>query len=500
MSDALTADEVVTGEGPTVHDPEPHVFVILGATGDLYRRKLLPAVYGLIQQFDIAESSVLLGAATSEMSDDEFRVMSREALSAAGLAGEACDAWCNKFLHYQTIGREVDTYETLKARIEELEAERGLSGNRVFYLALPPVAFPGVIGLLGEVGLNQSAGWTRLVVEKPFGKDLESAKTLNSVVHQHFDESQVYRIDHYLGKQTVQNLLVFRFANALFESAWNRDRIDNVQITVAEDLGIGTRAGYYETSGAMRDMVQNHLTQVLTLVAMEPPARFDDVAIRNEKVKVLRSISPIEPDDVVRGRYSAGTIGDEAVPGYMDEPDVAPDSTTETFVALRAKVDNWRWQGVPFYLRTGKRLPKRLTQVTVTFREPPVAMFEDFEMGERRSNVLIITLQPDERFELFFDMKSPSDVPRLVRVPLDFVYTDKFGPMPGAYQTLLHDVMTGDQTLFVRSDEVEESWRLFGPVLDPGVAPDEYPAGTWGPERANRLPDPDLDEWTLSQF
>jgi len=325
------------------------------------------------------------------------------------------------------------------------------------------------------------------VIEKPFGRDLDSARDLNEIVHAYFAESQVYRIDHYLGKETVQNLLVFRFANALFENSWNRDRVKHIQITVAEDLGIGTRAGYYETAGALRDMVQNHLTQVFTLIAMEPPVSFEAQAIRDEKVKVLRSITKIDPDAVVFGRYTAGELDGEQVAGYHDEAGVTADSTTETFVALRLDVDNWRWQGVPFYLRTGKRLPRRLTQIVVTFREPPVYFFADSGSGQVHSNMLVITLQPDEGFQLFFDVKAPEDQLRLETRPFHFSYREAFGELPGAYETLIFDVLTGDQTLFVRGDEVEESWRLFTPLLGSHLELQPYEAGTWGPEASDRL-------------
>lgn len=463
---------------------EPHLFVIIGATGDLYRRKLLPALYEMITREGMGDRCRVLGVSGSQLDDETFRAQARQALRTAGFSGEDLTAWCDQSLHYQTVG---GGYEDLAERITALENEYGLSGNRAFYLALPPKVFPTAIDSLGKVGLNQSSGWTRLVIEKPFGRDLESARDLNAIVHRHFTEEQVYRIDHYLGKETVQNLLVFRFANSLFESSWNRDRVKSVQITVSEDLGVGTRAGYYEESGALRDMVQNHLTQVFTLIAMEPPVSFEAQAIRDEKVKVLRSVTKIDRDAVVLGRYTAGEIDGGEVPGYHEEEGVAPNSTTETFVALRLDVDNWRWQGIPFYLRTGKRLPRRLTQIVVTFREPPVCFFDHSGSCQVHSNVLVITLQPDEGFQLLFDVKAPEDPLRLETRPFHFSYRETFGELPGAYETLIFDVLTGDQTLFVRNDEVEESWRLHTPLLDTDLELHPYEAGTWGPEAADRL-------------
>ncbi len=295
-----------------------HLVVLFGATGDLYRRKLLPALRQLLTAYGLESQCSILGVATSDISEDEFRSISKESLAIAGMATSEDEEWCDRVLNYQMIGRDPSSYQELASRIEELDTSRNVGGNRIFYLALPPSAFGPVITSLGQVGLASSSGWTRLVIEKPFGHDLASAQELNEVVHAHFDETQIYRIDHYLGKQTVQNLLVLRFANAIFESSWNRDRVDNVQITVAEDLGIGTRAGYYEQAGAMRDMVQNHLTQVMALIAMEPPARFEAEAIRNEKVKVLRSMRIPKLEDVVYGQYDAGTVNGERVVGYLD--------------------------------------------------------------------------------------------------------------------------------------------------------------------------------------
>ena len=341
---------------------------------------------------------------------------------------------------------------------------------------------------MGESGLNKGFGWTRIVIEKPFGRDLESAKQLNQLAYKYFDEPQLYRIDHYLGKETVQNLLVFRFANPIFESLWNRDRIESVQITVAETLGVEDRAGYYESAGVLRDMIQNHLTQLLATVAMEVPTAFQPDPVRNEKKKVLDCIAPFGPGDAVFGQYAEGTIGGAQVGAYRQEPKVAPDSQTATFAAIRYEINNWRWHGVPFYLRTGKRLPRRTSEIVVRFRVPPVKLFETSDSAcALESNVLVITVQPDEGFDLLFDVKKPGAGLKLERQSLHFRYGEVFRNIPEAYETLLLDFLAGDQTLFVRSDMVEASWQLYAPLLEnPGLV-HPYPSGSWGPDAANLL-------------
>jgi glucose-6-phosphate 1-dehydrogenase len=387
----------------------------------------------------------------------------------------------------------VDSYDALEPvfeRAAEVEAEAGTKGNRVYYLALPPSAFPGTIRALGAHEVERGAGekkWGRLVIEKPFGKDLASARELNATVHEHFAEDDVYRIDHYLGKETVQNLLVFRFANAIFESVWNRQGVERVEILVAETNDAAGRAGYFDGVGTLRDMVQNHLTQLFALAAMEPPVRLDADGIRTEKIKVLRSTRTARRDGVVLGQYEAGG-GKE---GYLDHDGVARGSTTETFAAVRLYVDNWRWQGVPFVLRTGKRMPERLTEIAVVFRKPPVALFRNKAATGRTAptpNVLRIRLQPDEGFRLSFEVKAPGDGFGVTTQELDFRYEDAFGRLPDAYETLLRDVAKGDATLFVHADEAEQAWRLYEPLLDhDGVRPHPYASGSWGPDEADRL-------------
>jgi glucose-6-phosphate 1-dehydrogenase len=367
-----------------------------------------------------------------------------------------------------------------------LERENDLSGNRVFNLALPIFALQKTLTNLGEQGLNKSPGWTRIILEKPFGRDLKSAKELNHIVHQYFDESQIYRIDHYLGKETVQNLLIFRFANAFFEHLWSREHIESVEITVAETVGLEGRT-YYERTGALRDMVQNHLTQLLTLVAMEVPATFQTIDIRNEKVKVLRQISPIQVEDVVFGQYSAGEINGKKVVGYLGEQGIPADSTTETFVRLKLKIANWRWKGVPFYIRTGKRMSRKLTQIVINFHCAPVSLFQPFNSTcSIEPNSLIITLQPEEGFDLKFQVKAVGQPITLSTQLLHFRYAEVFGALPEAYETLLQSVLIGDQTLFVRYDEVERSWQIYDQLLKEEIPIKPYRAGTWGPNYAEK--------------
>jgi glucose-6-phosphate 1-dehydrogenase len=473
--------------------PEPHLFVVYGATGDLMQRKLLPVLYQLATKGRLPAGSVVLGVARRPMDDAGFRSRALASLTEAKAGPpEKLSAFCDATLFFQAVPDDNPaSVNVLKARIEALEREHHLPGNRIFYLALPLEAFTPTIAGLGAAGLAKGPGWTRLVIEKPFGRDLASAIALNALVHQYFAEKDVYRIDHYLGKETVQNLLVFRFANMFMESLWGRDQIDHVTITVAESLGVENRAPYYEAAGALRDMIQNHATQVLTLVAMEPPATRDEDSIRNEKVKVLQSVTALTPEDVVRGQYTAGNADGTSVPGYREEPGVAPNSETETFVALRLKIANWRWQDVPFFVRTGKRLPAKVTRVILTFKAPPVSFFQTAAEYNANPDRISILIQPDEGFELAFEIKVPGREMRVQTHRMKFHYADFFGPLPDGYETLLIDVMLGDPTLFVRADEVEESWRLYDPLLKAPPPLRFYPAGTWGPAEAQTL----AQEW-----
>lgn len=466
----------------------PQLFIILGGTGDLNRRKLLPALFRLGDAWP-AGSHILGVARSADHDDASYEAWAIDALTEAGHPHEAATEWCRGRMSFVSLGEgKREDYARLADAVKAIELRHEIPGNRIFYLALPPGAFPSTIRGLGGAGLDRSEGKTRLVVEKPFGRDLESALELNQLVHRWYDESQIYRIDHYLGKETVQNLLAFRFANAIFEPLWNRDHIESVQITVAESLGIEGRGSYYDRSGALRDMVQNHLTQLLTLIAMEVPAIFDADSIRAEKVKVLHSIETIDPDDIVFGQYTAGAIDGHEIPAYREERGVAEDSNTETFVAGRIAIDNWRWQGVPFYFRTGKAMPEKLTQIAIVFRRPPVCLFEAFGTCMVHSNALVIRLQPEEGVALYFDVKVPgSDDFRLTTLPLQFRYADAFQPLPDAYQTLCLDVITEDQTLFVHANEVETSWRLFTPLLERSDEVLPYAPGTWGPDAADQL-------------
>lgn len=485
--------------------PDPAVLIIFGATGDLTERKLIPALYRLAQQGFLPTTMPILGFARREAwGDEDFRAYMSE--HAREHLGEDYDEECWKGfaekLYFQDGSfADVGTFRTLAERVSALEAKYKTGGNLLFYLAAPPSWFAPIAQNLQAVDLTRrDQGWQRIIVEKPFGRDLASARALNEELGAIFDENSIYRIDHYLGKETVQNLLVFRFANAIWEPLWNRYHIDNVQITVAEDLGIGDRAGYYDQAGALRDMVQNHMMQLLMLVAMETPVVFEADPVRDEKVKVLREIRVLDVDkDVARGQYAAGSVGGKPVPGYREEENVPAKSARETFAAVRLSIENWRWAGVPFYLRTGKRLPKKISEIAVTFRKAPAVLFPVELTEHLPSNMLTLRIQPDEGIGVTFGAKVPGSTERIRAVTMDFDYGASFGmESPEAYERLLLDALVGDPTLFTRADEVEASWMLFDPVVkawDKMTRISTYEAGTWGPDDADELLSSSGHEW-----
>lgn len=480
--------------------PEPCTVVIFGATGDLTHRKLVPALYNLQRERLLPPGFNVVGFARRDWSDTYFRDSLQQnavKFSRSGLDESLWSSFADGVTYLMSSFDDPAGYAELSKRLDMLDEKRGAGGNRLFYLATPPESYPTIIQQLGAAGLAHSKnnGWVRIIIEKPFGHDLASARALNAEVHKVFDETQVYRIDHYLGKETVQNILVFRFANGIFEPIWNRSYVDHVQITVAETVGVEGRGGYYEHAGALRDMVQNHLMQLLTLTAMEPPVGYRADAVRDEKVKVLRAIRPITDvsTETVRGQYGSGSLNGEAVLGYREEKGVAPDSNTETYVALRFFIDNWRWAGVPFFLRTGKRMPKRASEIAIQFRQAPHMLFESGPLNDIEPNVLTIKVQPEEGITLRFDSKVPGQTNQIRPVTMDFRYNASFGvESPEAYERLLLDAMLGDSTLFTRSDEVEASWSLVTPIHQgwQAVPPSQFPnyeAGSWGPEAADQL-------------
>ena len=486
--------------------PEPTALVIFGASGDLTRRKLLPALYQLSRGQRLPARFAVIGVARSPMSDDAFRQLFHDSLAEfAGLAkpDDVSSALAPDMAYVQGEMDDPALYRQLEAKLKELGAPEGV----LFYLAIPPTVYGTVVEQLGAAGLvssDQSRGWRRVIVEKPFGTDLDSARALNQLLHKHLDESQIFRIDHYLGKETVQNLLVFRFANGMFEPVWNRRYIDHVQITAAETVGVERRANYYEGAGALRDMVQNHLMQVLALIAMEPPIAFSAENVRDRKIDVLGSMQPVlenGANNVVRAQYEAGWVNGAEVPGYRQEEGVAPSSTTETYVALRLQLDSWRWAGVPFYVRTGKRLPKRTTEIAIQFRRPPLHIFKRVSPTAIASNLLIVNVQPDEGISVRFEAKLPGSRLQLAPVMMNFRYGSAFGmAVPEAYETLLLDAMLGDPTLFARHDFVETSWGLITPIHQAWAGSGEtsipsYEAGEWGPREADALIGADGRRW-----
>jgi glucose-6-phosphate 1-dehydrogenase len=481
--------------------PEPCALTIFGASGDLTQRKIFPALYSLAFRRLLPESFGVVGVARTEMTDDEFRDRMEEAVKEHARDEFREDVWRTlaEGTRYVSTDFADDTGEDHVARcMRGLDEERGTAGNRVHYLAVPPDAIKTIVTELGE--RPRSEGWTRIIVEKPFGHDLASARALNQCVLEQFEEREVFRIDHYLGKETVQNMLVLRFANGIFEPIWNRQFIDHVQITVAESMGIEGRAGFYETAGAIRDIVQNHLLQLLCITAMEPPIDFTADSVRNEKVKVLKALHTPGPKHVVRGQYGPGYNEGEEVPGYREEDGVAPDSQTETFVAAKLYVDSWRWADTPFYIRTGKRLPRRETTIAIQFKRAPHPPFELDSADELRPNVLVIHIQPDEGVSVGIGAKVPGQGMTIRTVNMDFLYGGAFRTgLPEAYERLILDCMLGDATLFTRADEVEEQWAL----VDAMVAPwrrdvpgfPNYAAGTWGPPGSDELVRRDGRSW-----
>ncbi len=482
----------------------PCSFVIFGATGNLAAIKLLPSLYNLEAKGRLPDVTNFIAFARRPFDDKAYCEYMEKSVREA--LGEAFDPtlfakFSARFSYVSGDLNNVEAYKRLYAEISK--PKTGVCSNLVFYLAIKPSEFGSVVNNLAEVGLNKPRGLHRIVVEKPFGESLESAQALNETLHKHFDESQVFRIDHYLGKETVQNLIVFRFANSLIEPLWNRNFIDHVQITVAESVGIGTRADYYEKTGALRDMVQNHLMQLLTLVAMEPPPALEADAMRDEKVKVLRSVRRITPDflkaDAFRAQYAAGKIDGKDVVGYKDEQGVEPGSRTETFAAVKLMIDNWRWRGVPFYLRTGKRLAKSESLISIRFKQPPQQLFRDAGTAQMEPNWIVFNLQPTEGMELEIHARQPGLGLRTRMIRMNAGYRAKDERPIEAYEALLLEIVRGDQTNFIRFDEVEWAWRVVDPILkgwahDPDALP-TYPAGSWGPDEANKIFECDYQRW-----
>jgi glucose-6-phosphate 1-dehydrogenase len=481
---------------------EECVMVIFGASGDLTRRKLVPALYNLAKNNLLPAEFAVVGIARSEKNDEAFRSEMNDNIKEFATGEVDPQVWnslVQRFYYLPGNIQEAATYKRLQDLLQQVDRKHETGGNYFYYLATAPSFFSDIVSKLGESGLLEEEGnrFRRVIIEKPFGHDLDSARSLNADIRKVLDEKQIYRIDHYLGKETVQNILIFRFANGIFDPIWNRRYIDNVQITVAEDLGVGKRGAFYEGAGALRDMVPNHIFQLVTLVAMEPPISFEADAVRDEQVKILRAMQSMSPEEVltctVRGQYGEGTIDGKRIPGYRQESDVAPDSNTETYVALKLSIDNWRWADVPFYVRTGKRLPRRVTEITIQFKRAPFILFRQTRVEELMPNRLSIRIHPDEGISLGFSAKVPGPLVHLGTVDMDFEYRDYFGTTPSTgYERLLYDCMMGDPTLFQRADMVEAGWSVVTPILDvwKALPPRDFPnyaAGTWGPEEEDDL-------------
>jgi len=487
--------------------PQNCIIAIFGASGDLTKRMLLPALFELYKQKLLPEKFAVLGIARSESSDDGFRKNMAEAIKseAKTVDEKQLDEFLKKLYYLSIDFNSVDGFKSVANRLENLDNTCGKNCNYIFYLATPPNMFEIIAGNIGKAGLNKAEhGYRRIVVEKPFGYDLESAKVLNSKLHSVFQEDEIYRIDHYLGKETVQNIFVTRFSNGIFEPIWNRNYVHHVEITSAESIGVENRGGYYDGAGALRDMVQNHLMQIVGFIALEPPSSFEANAIRNEQLKVLESLRPMKEKDVeknvIRGQYMASTIKGERVKGYREESQVNPDSRTATFVAMKFYIDNWRWGGVPFYIKTGKRLPTRVTEAVIHFKPTPHAIFSRIKR-EHPGNQFVIRIQPDEGILLKFGMKVPGSGYEVQNVNMEFHYSDLSNVyIPEAYERLLHDCMIGDATLFARADAVEAAWEFVEPIQkvwekNPKIKVYGYPAGTWGPDNADDLIEGDGSTW-----
>jgi glucose-6-phosphate 1-dehydrogenase len=511
MPDPAPAKPQAQVQAHTDRQPAPPcVLVMFGASGDLAKRKLIPAIYNLAAAGFLPDEFAVVGISRSPMSDDEFRQKMSQDLHTfeTGTLDPERVEWLKSRLSYMSGDLDQpETYERLRAALAAADEKWDTRGCYLFYLAVPPSQFAAIIRRLGDARLTreEDGKWRRVVIEKPFGHDLESARRLNHDIREVIEETQIYRIDHYLGKETVQNILAFRFANGIFEPIWNRRYIDHVQITVAETVGVESRGSYYEEAGALRDMVQNHMFQLLALTAMEPPISFAPDVVRDERVKILRAVRTLAPEDVlretVRGQYGPGTVNGKPAPAYRTEKGVSPTSNVETYVALKLFVDNWRWADVPFYLRTGKRLPRRVTEVAIQFKRAPFILFRETPVEQLEPNLLVLHIQPDEGISLSFEGKVPGPVMRLGQVRMGFRYADYFGSRPETgYETLLYDCMAGDSTLFQRSDLVEVGWSLVMPIIDvwSALAPRNFPnyaANTWGPRAADDLIQADGRRW-----